>query len=136
MHGSVAWFLLPVTEFAYRGRARIYDRLSGKENSGMFLNRERAQGMVEYGLIIAFVAVLAIAGLIIFGPAVSRLLSRLGGAGLAPTRRPGTPRHLPQRHRRQRAAPSPNCRPHLGTRPIRKIHLFGAFFSTGARGTT
>ncbi len=42
--------------------------------------RERAQGLVEYGLIIALVAVLAIAGLIIFGPAVSGLLSRLGGS--------------------------------------------------------
>ena len=38
--------------------------------------RKRAQGLVEYGLIIALVAVLAIAGLIIFGPAVSSLLSR------------------------------------------------------------
>jgi len=43
--------------------------------------RESAQGLVEYGLIIALVAVLAIAGLIIFGPAVSALLSRLGGSG-------------------------------------------------------
>ena len=42
--------------------------------------RERAQGLVEYGLIIALVAVLAIAGLIIFGPAVSALLSKLGGS--------------------------------------------------------
>ena len=41
---------------------------------------ERAQGLVEYGLIIALVAVLAIAGLIIFGPAVSALLSKLGGS--------------------------------------------------------
>jgi Flp pilus assembly pilin Flp len=40
--------------------------------------RERAQGLVEYGLIIALVAVLAIAGLIIFGPAISTLLSNLG----------------------------------------------------------
>jgi Flp pilus assembly pilin Flp len=42
--------------------------------------RARAQGLVEYGLIIALVAVLAIAGLIIFGPAVSGLLSKLGGS--------------------------------------------------------
>ena len=42
--------------------------------------RDRAQGLVEYGLIIALVAVLAIAGLVIFGPAVSSLLSRLGGS--------------------------------------------------------
>ncbi len=33
-------------------------------------SRDRAQGLVEYGLIIALVAVIAIAGLIIFGPAV------------------------------------------------------------------
>jgi hypothetical protein len=38
----------------------------------------RAQGLVEYGLIIALVAVLAIAGLIIFGPAVQSLLTSLG----------------------------------------------------------
>ncbi|MGI9146653.1 MAG: Flp family type IVb pilin [Chloroflexota bacterium] len=42
--------------------------------------RRQAQGLVEYGLIIALVAVLAIAGLVVFGPAVSRLLSRLGGS--------------------------------------------------------
>jgi hypothetical protein len=42
--------------------------------------REQAQGLVEYGLIIALVAVLAIAGLIIFGPAVSSLLSNVGGS--------------------------------------------------------
>ena len=42
--------------------------------------RECAQGLVEYGLIIALVAVLAIAAIIVFGPAVSSLLSRLGGS--------------------------------------------------------
>ncbi len=42
--------------------------------------RERAQGLVEYGLIIALVAVLAIGGLIVFGPAVSKLLSGLGAS--------------------------------------------------------
>jgi Flp pilus assembly pilin Flp len=46
----------------------------------MYELRNRAQGLVEYGLIIALVAVLAIAGLIIFGPAVSKLLSSLGGS--------------------------------------------------------
>jgi pilus assembly protein Flp/PilA len=44
------------------------------------VSRDRGQGLVEYGLIIALVAVLAIAGLIIFGPAVSALLSKLGGS--------------------------------------------------------
>ena len=43
--------------------------------------RVRAQGLIEYGLIVALVAVLAIAGLIIFGPAVSSLLNKLGGSG-------------------------------------------------------
>jgi Flp pilus assembly pilin Flp len=41
----------------------------------MVSRREQAQGLVEYGLIIALVAVLAIAGLVVFGPAVSALLS-------------------------------------------------------------
>lgn len=41
---------------------------------------EKAQGLVEYGLIIALVAVLAIAGLVVFGPAVSSLLSKLGAS--------------------------------------------------------
>lgn len=42
--------------------------------------RDRAQGLVEYGLIIALVAVLAIAGLVVFGPAIQALLSNLGGS--------------------------------------------------------
>jgi len=42
--------------------------------------RTRGQGLVEYGLIIALVAVLAIAGLLIFGPAISSLLSNLGSS--------------------------------------------------------
>ena len=47
----------------------------------MFLQtRERAQGLVEYGLIIALVAVLAIAGLVILGPAIAALLSNLGSS--------------------------------------------------------
>jgi pilus assembly protein Flp/PilA len=46
----------------------------------MLTLRERAQGLVEYGLIIALVAILAIAGLVIFGPAVSSLLSSVGAS--------------------------------------------------------
>ena len=42
--------------------------------------RTRAQGLVEYGLIIALVAVLAIAGLIVFGPTVGTLLSSVSGS--------------------------------------------------------
>ena len=36
---------------------------------------ERAQGLVEYGLIIALVALVAIAGLIILGPAIGTMFS-------------------------------------------------------------
>jgi Flp pilus assembly pilin Flp len=56
-------------------------RKAFEENAFMVQQmKDRAQGLVEYGLIIALVAVLAIAGLIIFGPAVSSLLSKLGGS--------------------------------------------------------
>ncbi len=41
---------------------------------------DRAQGLVEYGLIIALVAIIAIAGLLIFGPAISSLLSNVGAS--------------------------------------------------------
>jgi Flp pilus assembly pilin Flp len=40
----------------------------------------RAQGLVEYGLIIALVAILAIAAIIVIGPAVGSLLSSMGGS--------------------------------------------------------
>ena len=42
--------------------------------------RARGQGLVEYGLIIALVAVLAIAGLLLFGPAINSLLSDISGS--------------------------------------------------------
>ncbi len=42
--------------------------------------RARAQGLVEYGLIIALVAVLAIAGLLLFGPAIDSVLSNISGS--------------------------------------------------------
>ena len=47
---------------------------------GLAGSRYRAQGVIEYGLIIALVAVLAIAAFIIFGPALSSLATRLGGS--------------------------------------------------------
>jgi Flp pilus assembly pilin Flp len=40
----------------------------------------RAQGLVEYALIIALVAILAIAAIVVFGPAVASLLRNLGGS--------------------------------------------------------
>jgi pilus assembly protein Flp/PilA len=45
-----------------------------------FPEREEGQGMVEYGLIIALVAVVAIAGLIILGPKIASLFTALGSS--------------------------------------------------------
>jgi Flp pilus assembly pilin Flp len=39
--------------------------------------REAAQGLVEFGLLLALVAVVAIAGLLIFGGTVSSMMSTL-----------------------------------------------------------
>jgi Flp pilus assembly pilin Flp len=39
-----------------------------------------AQGLIEYGLIIALVAILAIAALLLFGPAINALLSGVSGS--------------------------------------------------------
>ena len=44
------------------------------------VNRSHGQGLVEYGLIIALVAVIAIAGMILFGSAVASLLTNLGAS--------------------------------------------------------
>jgi pilus assembly protein Flp/PilA len=40
--------------------------------------QQAAQGMVEYGLILVLVAVVAIAGLIIMGPKVAALFTAIG----------------------------------------------------------
>jgi Flp pilus assembly pilin Flp len=40
----------------------------------------RGQGLVEYALIISIVAVMAIAGLLLFGPAVDAILSTVTGS--------------------------------------------------------
>ena len=45
-----------------------------------FPEREEGQGMVEYGLIFALVAVVAIAGLIILGPKIASLFTGLGSS--------------------------------------------------------
>ena len=41
----------------------------------LFLPREEGQGLVEYALIILFIAIVVIAVLLIFGPAVGNLYS-------------------------------------------------------------
>ena len=48
--------------------------------AGLIHLRQHAQGLVEYGLIIALVAVLAIGGLILFGPAINAMLSKVTGS--------------------------------------------------------
>jgi Flp pilus assembly pilin Flp len=42
--------------------------------------REKAQGLVEYGLIIALVALLAIGGLVLLGPLMGNLFSSMTGS--------------------------------------------------------
>jgi pilus assembly protein Flp/PilA len=44
------------------------------------VGRARGQGLVEYGLIIALVAVIAIVGLMVLGSAVTSLISNLGSS--------------------------------------------------------
>jgi pilus assembly protein Flp/PilA len=41
----------------------------------LFLPREEGQGLVEYALIILFVAIVVVAALLIFGPAIGDLYS-------------------------------------------------------------
>jgi Flp pilus assembly pilin Flp len=41
---------------------------------------KRAQGLVEYGLIIALVALLAIGGLVLLGPLLSSMFSSMTGS--------------------------------------------------------
>jgi pilus assembly protein Flp/PilA len=41
----------------------------------IFLPREEGQGLVEYALIILFVAIVVVAALLIFGPAIGDLYS-------------------------------------------------------------
>jgi pilus assembly protein Flp/PilA len=43
----------------------------------IFLPREEGQGLVEYALIILFVAIVVVAVLLIFGPAIGDLYSRV-----------------------------------------------------------
>lgn len=41
------------------------------------VHQERAQGLVEYGLIIALVALLAIGGLVLLGPILGQMFSSM-----------------------------------------------------------
>jgi pilus assembly protein Flp/PilA len=43
----------------------------------MSIRREQAQGLVEYGLIIALVALLAIGGLVLLGPTIGGMFSSM-----------------------------------------------------------
>ena len=43
----------------------------------LFLPREEGQGLVEYALIILFIAIVVVAALLIFGPAVGNLYSTI-----------------------------------------------------------
>jgi pilus assembly protein Flp/PilA len=43
----------------------------------LFLPREEGQGLVEYALIILFIAIVLVAVLVIFGPVLGNLYSRV-----------------------------------------------------------
>lgn len=45
-----------------------------------FVKEEEGQGMVEYGLIIALVAVIAIAGLVLIGPKLSTMFTNISNS--------------------------------------------------------
>jgi hypothetical protein len=49
-------------------------------NVRMPIRRVLAQGLVEYGLIIAFVAILAVVSLLLFRPSLPSLLSNLSAS--------------------------------------------------------
>ena len=57
-------------------RPGIYRMITTYQN----VKRALAQGLVEYGLIIAFVALLAVGSLLLFRPALPSLLSTLAGS--------------------------------------------------------
>jgi Flp pilus assembly pilin Flp len=42
--------------------------------------KTRAQGLVEYGLIVVAVVIAAVAAVLIIGPAISRQFSKIGSA--------------------------------------------------------
>ena len=42
-------------------------------------SEEKGQGMVEYALIIAFIAIVVIAALVLLGPAIARLFTNITG---------------------------------------------------------
>lgn len=43
----------------------------------LFLPREEGQGLVEYALIILFIAIVVVAALLVFGPSVGNLYSSI-----------------------------------------------------------
>jgi pilus assembly protein Flp/PilA len=47
---------------------------------GLFPQREEGQGMVEYGLILALVAVVAVAALVLMGPKVKSILGSVNAS--------------------------------------------------------
>ena len=68
--------------FMKTGRHFVDNRIGKHQviNRYLKLKRALAQGLVEYGLIIAFVALLAVASLLLFRPALPSLLSQLSGS--------------------------------------------------------
>lgn len=59
------------------GRQRPTFSLSEVNLMGRWLTREEGQGMVEYGLIIALVAIVVITVLLALGPAIGNIFSSI-----------------------------------------------------------
>jgi pilus assembly protein Flp/PilA len=51
--------------------------VKGGENTVSYLPREEGQGLVEYALILVLVAIVVIAALLVLGPAVGNVFSRV-----------------------------------------------------------
>jgi pilus assembly protein Flp/PilA len=58
------------------GSGRIF-KSNRKEVDGMYLPHEEGQGLVEYALILVFVAMVVIAILAILGPQIGNVFSRV-----------------------------------------------------------
>ena len=56
------------------------DRLGRVLNGACALERQAAQGMAEYGMVIVLVSVAAIAGLLILGPKISDIFTTISSS--------------------------------------------------------
>jgi pilus assembly protein Flp/PilA len=70
---------MPVDRLAIHSKINQGGVVMKKKLLACTMKDEQGQGMVEYGLIIALVAVVAIAGLILLGPKIKTLFDNIAG---------------------------------------------------------